>query len=637
TEPDRPGPPPGAPWMLRGEDPTCPGQPVVVRLARDWKVLLAGIENLMPSARPGAQVVSQAGGLAQRDPWGAMPHQGFRWSKASNHGNLFMRTTLEVSSERSAIYFAQAVGALDAIEAWANQKLSTRLDLRVCAYPSLFRELCGRDGLSAWDELPGTRLVLLAKGMADDGGACSARWAATELLGPASANWMLDGAALDAAGTWWGKDLAAWGKHLQAGGLLPQAKVLIAGGSSDELSQHQLAPARGLFFRFLRESRGAESIQGLWKGQTGLTDLAALDVEFQDWLSQQITTPLQSEAAPTGESFQTGVVLASSAAPGGGFDGPRLAASLAGARRQGANGLGITSFFAERGNPVGARVPSGRECLEGDAALAFAVGAARQSGLRHVTLETHLLISTSAGYSAWQRRTSEGHWAEFFDDFDTALVHYGLLAQLCGVDLLSMGSRLASPSWNAGLMAEVKEYHDRRWAQAIELVRSAYTGGLTYAAAANGEARSYGLWDSLDCIGISLFSSRSQLGAAPRGSGPLRNQWNSILNDLETLAKERGKPVMLLEFGARSVDDATSEVSVGAGPADMDQQLLYWKSFTDVLESRRARGSSTLQTLAGVYAWKWGAAASSGGIDDRDFDLQGKPAALELGSLAPRD
>ena len=640
------------------EDPERPGKPLNLITAGGEMALLEAIEDLSPSASPlvsisrrrsaGLEVRPDAPELAplSGDDDAVVPEhkrkrQTLRLRPALIGSGVSMRCAPQVDVERAAAYLPLADSCLARVAAWSGRSvnLKSKLDLIAVADGVSQREIGGESDLGLADGMRSRCIVLLSPGMPDDGGACAARWAAANYMGTPASNWWLDGAALDAADSWWGRELEAWGAHLVAGGLVPKIATLMDTASVDLLSQHQLAPARGLLFRYMREVRGAEFVRKAWVGDVPLAIDPEFEAGFASWLAARAAISAESRAADrTGRlatlaqtGFQSGVALDSNLRPGGGYDGPAVDSSLARAAASSADAVSITTYFCEGvalPTRSGGRIPRGRQAFEGDVAIARACAAANAAKIDVVLLQPHLLISESAGYSAWQRRTREVHWNEFFETLDAALVHYGLLSELCGVELLCVGSRESNSSANGGLVPEVKAYHDERWSLAIGLARDAFDGALTYAAAWPGEVRFVSFWKDLDYLGLSLFPNLAKPGQVPPVDAEVSGRLTAMLRRLDRIAREHGKPALIIEHGVRSTEGALIESRIGGGRLDHGEQRRALKNLADALAVLRAEGTAP----AGLYIWKWDSDLTRGS-GERGYSVADKPAALMLGRL----
>ncbi len=123
-------------------------------------------------------------------------------------------------------------------------------------------------------------LAPASTGLCDDGGAAVARATLEKRLGPCFEPWIQDGAAVWAAGSWYGRDLAAWTGHLQRAGLALSVEALLDPNSDRRHSRHLLAPLRAELFGLLLETKGAEYVRSLWNARERAYVDAALDAAF---------------------------------------------------------------------------------------------------------------------------------------------------------------------------------------------------------------------------------------------------------------------------------------------------------------------------------------------------------------------
>ena len=95
------------------------------------------------------------------------------------------------------------------------------------------------------------------------------------------------------------------------------------------------------------------------------------------------------------------------------------------------------------------------------------------------------------------------------------------------------------------------------------------------------------------------------------------------------MSEEAGKPALVVELGVRSTELAATEVSVGTGDLNLEEQERVLSAFVDALSGREEPGGE----LWGVFFWKWTHDLRGGGAHDRGFTLQNKPAARLLSRL----
>jgi hypothetical protein len=617
------------------EDPERPGLPLNLFVASGPRLLLGVIEDLTPAARAGVRLFGKSRSVVQYSTTGegrgAAASLVRPWPDqevAHRHPAFILKRTRAVDPARALEYGKRIEAVFGAVAGWSGEVGAGYQSILSVSSTAEQRELTGGVGLAATGGRPSSLVVLLAPGVPDDGGAAVARAAARFSSGEPVASWMLDGAGIDAAGSWWGVPLEAWGAHLVSGGHFPELNEIVDGGSIDRLSMHQLAPARGLLFRFLRESRGPAALRSLWSGESEFQLTGDLEEPFAAWLrSREVAYPGREHEsrieALNAAEFLRGLAIDSDAGLGGGFDRRHLPAGTADLSQLGINSISVTSFFVEE-RPVplscGGALPPGRESLEGDAAIAQALAESRSSGARWTLLEPHLLLGGSAGYSARLRRTDHDHWREFFDALHPMVVHYSLLAELIGVDILCLGVELRENGGGSELNPEVLSYQDDEWGAAIAAARRAFGGALTYAAGSPGEMESFPHWLILDYVGISFYPRLSALGRPPFGDLSLRRCFSDHLARLAEVTATIDRPVLFVEAGLRSTRFASTETELGPGAADEGEQERALRQLRMAFEEQAERGFDP----AGIFFWKW----EGGG--ERGYELVGKPALGEI-------
>lgn len=498
---------------------------------------------------------------------------------------------------------------------------------------------------------PAARLVtmLVAEGVADDGGAALGAALLEASLGAPREDWLAEAAGVELADAWWGRDLAEWGAHLVDGALVPSGFALADPGLLARLSPHVAVPGRALLVRFLRAELGERGFVAWWRGEFG-ADLGPEELArrraqvldgFELWLGAYLRPALaasrarraEQRAVFEGRGPRRGVALDSRPAPGGNQLHGDLAASLEQARAAGADALSQLAYFVE--HPLEARFAGLVELprlgpLEGDPTIARALGLARGRGLSTL-LRPVLLISDSGSLSGWARRTRLEEWARHFEAREAMLLHAALLAELCGAEALSVGEdegdagrTLAGSSGDR--RQEVLAFKRGRWEAAIGLVRRAFSGGATFLAAFPQEAETLELWEHLDLVGVLFQPSIEAATAEGPDAAAVRSALRSQLARAALLARERGRPLLIGEVAFRSTREAWRDPELGFGALDPERQAQLFEAFGEALRATQAQFAN----LAGHYVWGWGPDPGVGGIDDRGFSPQNKPAAAQL-------
>ncbi|MDP6955812.1 MAG: hypothetical protein QF599_07530, partial [Planctomycetota bacterium] len=491
-------------------------------------------------------------------------------------------------------------------------------------------------GADLWRINPVTGAVqtVLAPGVADDGGRGVARARLRHLLGQPRASWLEDGAALDGADSWWGRDLEEWVAFLRVGELLPSIEELLAEDSHLLLSPHRLLPARGALFRALRERDGAALMRARYASPGGTGGEAAelpgqqeLGQLFADWTAAALArrgaglverrsfyADLTAKlTAPGGGLFQ-GVGLVP---PGNDLTAPNLSASLAEARAAGADSFTLRVSFTKALEPwpgLPAGVARRLGTIEGDALVAGAIAAGRGVGLAPV-LALEVLTAPSGNRSGERKRTTVAAWDEFFADVGEGVTHAGLLAELTGCRIMVIGEGQAEAT---RVLPQPDGRDDpatlarRRlgWEQIIARARAAFTGGLTYGARWPMQARGISFWEQLDFVGVELLAPLRDPAAPgePPADGVLLNRLQGALVQSAELAAGLGKSALVVEVGFPASSRAFEGPGLGLGASDPAEQERLYGALARVLR----RAGPRLAGLAGVTLWSWPPALEKG-------------------------
>jgi hypothetical protein len=173
--------------------------------------------------------------------------------------------------------------------------------------------------------------------------------------------------------------------------------------------------------------------------------------------------------------------------------------------------------------------------------IAKTIARAHELGLK-VALIPHVYVMSGGWRGRILPKDDEGV-EQWFRSYEQFLLRFALLAQETGADLFSIGVEFGSTT----------NYFEDRWRRVIELVRSTYSGAITYSANWD-EVEFVPFWDALDYIGLNAFWPI----ARKPGEGFLEMRRNavSISRDLEVLAIYWNRPILFTEFGIKSARDS---------------------------------------------------------------------------------
>ena len=245
--------------------------------------------------------------------------------------------------------------------------------------------------------------------------------------------------------------------------------------------------------------------------------------------------------------------------------------------------------------------------------LADLIRYAKSKGFK-VILMPIVLLDDPKG-DEWRGTLKPQSWHEWFESYREILGHFAWIAEANGVDLLVVGSELVSTEREA-----------EEWSETIRFVRSRFSGLLTYSS--NWDHYSdIPFWDELDLIGMNSYWRLGDDGDA--GVEEISGNWRRIKGDLERFARRKGKPIMFLEIGWCSLDNAARE------PWDYTQDL----SVNLALQRRLYEGffESWHGTpwLGGFSVWEW--TPGDGGPEDKGYTPENKPAEAVLREYLGRE
>ncbi len=159
-----------------------------------------------------------------------------------------------------------------------------------------------------------------------------------------------------------------------------------------------------------------------------------------------------------------------------------------------------------------------------------------------VALIPHLHVMTGEWRGEIEMK-SDAEFLEWFKAYDSYVLRWAQEAEKMGASLFSIGVEFKSTS---------NLYQDR-WKQTIELVRTAYSGPITYSANWD-EVETVGFWDELDAVGINAFWPLAE--KPDDGYSVIAKKSQQIAKKLEQYYVNWGKPILFTEFGVKSATDA---------------------------------------------------------------------------------
>ncbi|MBN8734474.1 MAG: hypothetical protein J0L64_28315 [Acidobacteria bacterium] len=227
---------------------------------------------------------------------------------------------------------------------------------------------------------------------------------------------------------------------------------------------------------------------------------------------------------------------------------------------------------------------------ESDAGVEIIAATARGLGMK-VMLKPHVWRPQG------DQPLTEKERERWFREYGTFLEHYARMAKRIHADTFCIGVEFGSLTED-----------EAQWRGLIARVRAIYAGPLVYAANFGKEFESIRFWDALDYIGLDNYY-------------PLPDDYSAgaIVEKVERVAKQYGKPVLLTEAGYSSAVGAhkTPWADHPPSPVSLEEQV---KSYEAIFA-----GFSGKPWFAGVYWWKIETDGAGGPLDNSMVPW-GKPA-----------
>jgi hypothetical protein len=272
-------------------------------------------------------------------------------------------------------------------------------------------------------------------------------------------------------------------------------------------------------------------------------------------------------------------------------------------------GLLVTWYMADRSsNDIAPVIDRSNE----DDVVRQAIDEMHALGLK-VMLKPHVDVLDGT----WRAQITPSNPGAWFESYLAFMDHYVALAREKNVEMLCIGTELASMSGSR---------YAGDWANLIARIRSQYPGLLTYAA--NGvepgdEFTSVSFWDRLDLLGADVYTPLTDKTSPTRQelvAGWRKNRYGyDMVAAFRNWQQSYGKPFVFTEVGYRSGDGANRApwdwgTSLAVDPAE---QADCYAALYEVWSRENA-------WMQGVFWWAWDVSAP--GASDTGYNPRGKPA-----------
>jgi hypothetical protein len=640
-------------------DPERPGLPISVMCGVDTTLLEPRLEHVTPTWRGalrgwsgGARVVE-----ARLTPEGGVIEETVRLPFAEQH-RLFgddlrrSRSGIEmVLPEGEELELRTYARNLEnsrnaVVEVFAPDTEPPAARVRLFTHPEDLARVTGEWQLSSVNRVTG-EVRAVVYGELDDRGYALARSTAILVGGRPVRPWMLDGLAVNAAGEWWGRQLGQWAAMLEQGGLVPPLEDVLA--DVPVHSPHLIVPLRGVLVGELLRSRGNEAFVELWTGVQPFEiddELRAGFAERLDWLRERNVSRIQEARGETlsrvlHQPLRKGINLS---APTSSWENGELGFGTRASERSldDALAVGVDAIAIVVTGIVDPGLPSfpfepPRQALaatSSDVALVATMRAARARGMS-VMMRPFVLARPSGTWAADHSQETPEVADAFFADYERFLVHFALVAELGGAELLCAGTELAKSTItdeeNSPWLPDFVNANHDRWRALLAKARGAFTGGLTYAADWQGEVGDIGFWAELDFVGQDLYTSLSMppgTDVRPEDSEVAQRLRNALRTFVE-VAREYHRPALVTEIGFASSSKAWLSPMESRGAPDLEEQARLFRCLDLALDQLGLDSES----LGGLYLWHWSTDPDAGRKLDRSWTPQNRPALEALAEL----
>ncbi len=243
-----------------------------------------------------------------------------------------------------------------------------------------------------------------------------------------------------------------------------------------------------------------------------------------------------------------------------------------------------------------------------DLSVKHVIDMAHSLGLK-VMLKPHIDLLDRNDGTYWRADIGfreESKWIKWFTNYENFILHYAKIARDTGAELFCVGTELS-------FAAERTE----DWYKIIGKTKNIYGGQLLYAANWD-DYKNIKFWDKLDYVGINAYFPLSYELAPSLES--LKKGWKKWKNEIRAWQSKINRPIIFSEIGYPSAQHASYEPwkNGQSGNPDPELQANCYRAFFETTWNE--------PWLAGTYWWDWGTSTMSGGLNNRSYTPQNKPA-----------
>lgn len=406
--------------------------------------------------------------------------------------------------------------------------------------------------------------------------------------------------AASLSGVWNQRNLNEWAEFLVSRGLTPTFPQFF--NDSGHYSPYLLYPWNAIFARFVKETFGWNAALGLYR-----TGQPPLGYENQ-WAEYQKNLPPASKAPAYHfrPEFQKGVSYAYANSYDAGYATRQSQKSLDLLRQNRVEWIASIPYGYMR-EPDSTRIGYAGDSIfsESDEGLFALTEDSKARGMK-VMLKPQIWLS----HSSWPgniKFTDNISWERWFLSYENWILHYAIIAELTGADLLCIGTELV----------ETTVQKPDLWKKLIARVRGVYHGPIVYAANWGKEFEQVTFWQELDYIGLDNYYPVR--GYTKEHPDSIKENFQLQKEKIEKIAHQYQKPVLFTEIGFVATEGA------GMGARESD-----YSSYNEEIQAVCYR--LTLETywgepwFCGMYWWKWFSDPEDRGRRADTHSPSGRPA-----------
>jgi len=269
----------------------------------------------------------------------------------------------------------------------------------------------------------------------------------------------------------------------------------------------------------------------------------------------------------------------------------------------------ITTYYQ---NAYNSKFIFANEKTPTDKSIIHAIDKAHKLGLK-VMLKPHLdLIDRADGL--WRGDIgfqNPDDWQEWFSSYLKFILHYAKLAEKAHAEIFSIGTELSFASKQTSFWQD----------QIIPMIRQVYSGRLIYSANWD-EYKNINFWPGLDYVGVDAYFPLAQEKIP--GYNEIKTGWLKWADALQDWHRTVKKPIIFTEIGYSSCESSAAKPweNFYGKKLNLQVQADCYNAAMSVLSGR--------SWCSGLYWWHWRPSPKAGGLNNRDFTPQNKPAEMVL-------